>query len=62
MSRCRRGAERAECGDLRVAPLLFADDVAALGRFAAECEEVRVRIKARLMVQFPVLMLKMWYF
>jgi len=55
MSRCSRGEESVRFGDLRIASLLFADDVVllatsdsglqhALGRFAAECEAVGIRV------------------
>ena len=55
ISRRSRGEESVRFGDLRIASLLFADDVVllatsdrdlqhALGRFAAECEAVGMRI------------------
>ena len=55
ISRRSRGEESVQFGDLRIASLLFADDVVllatsdrelqhALGRFAAECEAVAMRV------------------
>jgi len=55
ISRCSQGEESVRFGDLRIASLLFADDVVllatsdrdlqhALGRFAAGCEAVGMRV------------------
>ena len=55
ISRRSRGEESVRFGDLRIASLLFADDILllatsdrdlqhALGRFAAECEAVGMRV------------------
>jgi len=66
ISRLSRDEDSVRLGDLRIASLLFADDVVllatsdhelqhALGRFAAECETVEMRVstsKSEAMVLF----------
>jgi len=53
ISMCSQGEESVRFGDLRIASLLFADDVImtsdrdlqdAQGQFAAECEAVGMRV------------------